>query len=176
MLQFSRLVDSEISRQTESRLRELLDDSFEGDFSPEDWEHTCGGIRFLGYLGDQLLAHGAVVSRSIQVDGIRTLMGYVEGVAVDPRNWRNGYGTQLLSEITRHCRSEFQLSMLSTGDKEFYRRHGWLDFEGESYILQEGVKVRSEDEDEGLMFLLGLQYQEVHPKEVVCESRTGDSW
>ena len=66
--------------------------------------------------------------------------------------------------------------MLSTGDKEFYRRHGWLDFEGESYILQEGVKVRSEDEDEGLMFLLGLQYQKVHPKEVVCESRTGDSW
>ncbi|MFM8503046.1 MAG: GNAT family N-acetyltransferase [Actinomycetota bacterium] len=176
MFQIKRVLDGELNLQITSNLRELLDVAFEGDFSEEDWLHTFGGFRFLGYLDGKLIAHGAVVLRNMKVDGREIQVGYVEGVAVLPMHWRKGFGSLLMSEITSYCSSEFQLSMLSTGDKHFYRKHGWLDFSGESYVLKNGVEIRTLDEDEGLMFLVGVTGETSRITKAVCESRVGDHW
>jgi aminoglycoside 2'-N-acetyltransferase I len=176
MLRISRTLDSDLTTQIESALQSLMSEAFEGEFSEEDWQHTFGGMRFLGYVDNQLIAHGAVIQRWMDVEGERKLVGYVEGIAVTPTLWRKGFGSLLMAELTTYCRSEFPLSMLSTGEKDFYRRHGWSDFAGESYVFNKGVEIRTEDEDEGLMYLLGSSQDNVGPRKVVCESRAGDAW
>ena len=176
MLRMSQVLDADLDPQISAVARNLLNDAFEGDFSGEDWQHTFGGVRFLGFLNDKLIAHGAVVPRKIKVDESDLVVGYAEGIAVAPTYWHQGYGSLLMAEITSFCRSEFSLSMLSTSEKGFYRKHGWSDFEGMSYVLKDGVEIRSEDEDEGLMYLPGLSRDTGSPKKVICESRVGDAW
>lgn len=176
MLRISRASDADLDPQISAVVRNLLNDAFEGDFSEEDWKHTFGGMRFLGFLNDQLIAHGAVVPRKIEVDESDLIIGYVEGIAVAPTYWHKGYGSLLMADITSYCLSEFSLSMLSTSEKGFYRKHGWCDFEGMSYVFKDGVEIRSEDEDEGLMYLSGLHQFTDYPRKVVCEARDGDAW
>ena len=176
MLRISRASDADLDSQISEVLRNLLNEAFEGDFSEEDWQHTFGGMRFLGFLNDQLIAHGAVVRRKIKVDESDLIIGYVEGIAVAPTYWHKGYGSLLMADITSYCLSEFSLSMLSTSEKGFYRKHGWCDFEGMSYVFKDGVEIRSEDEDEGLMYLSGLHQFTDYPRKVVCEARDGDAW
>ena len=66
--------------------------------------------------------------------------------------------------------------MLSTDEKAFYRRLGWSEFTGESYVLMDGREVRSAEEDDGLMFLPGLATTKKAINRVVCELREGDAW
>jgi aminoglycoside 2'-N-acetyltransferase I len=91
-------LNTDLSKQAEFTLKELLSDAFEGDFSEEDWQHTFGGMRFLGHHKDQLIAHGAVVKRWMQVDGLKTLVGYVEGIAQGIRITSNGGVNVLLQK------------------------------------------------------------------------------
>ena len=176
MLQIAQITDVDLNQSIEAELLELMNDAFEGDLSEEDWQHTYGGIRFMGYLNDELIGHGAVILRSMKVDGDEIKVGYVEAIAIDPRHWRQGYGSRLISEITLYCRSKFSFSMLSTSEKAFYRKYGWMDFEGESYVSQAEVEVRSKEEDEGLMYLFGRNEIARVPRKIVCESRSGDAW
>ena len=176
MFKVSRLIDVHLNSQFQIPLRKLLSEAFEDDFSDEDWQHTYGGVRFLGHFDGHLISHGAVVPRKMQVDGASMLVGYVEGIAVSPGFQRKGFGSLLMEEITSYCKSDFRLSMLSTDEKVFYERQNWLDFQGNSYVLKDGVEIRSEDEDEGLMYLLGLHQFTDYPRKVVCEARVGDAW
>lgn len=162
--------------KVESEILNLLKDAFEGDFSEEDWQHSLGGVRLIGFMNEEIVAHGAVVPRAVRIDDVEEIIGYVEAIAVDPRFWRQGIGTALMEEITKICKSQYQFSMLSTGEKDFYRRSGWVDFKGESYVDLGEKVVRSEEEDEGLMYLGVGKYLNVSPLKVVCKSRSGDSW
>lgn len=160
----------------EGRLRYLLDLAFEGDFSIEDWEHTHGGARLIGTLEEKVIAHGAVVPRRMWLDEKEVIVGYVEAIAVAPQHWRNGHGSRLMEAITRHCDENFSFAMLSTGEKEFYRKFGWRDFPGSSQILIEGKVTSSADEDEGLMYLSSRSIAISSASVILCEARSGDAW
>lgn len=176
MLQIALIDDSKLNEALEVSLRELLNGAFEGDFAEEDWQHTLGGTRFVGHLNNQLIAHGSVVPRQMQVDDQIIEVGYVEGIAIAPDHWRKGYGSQLMEEITRYCNSKYSISILSTDEQAFYKKHGWSNFDGESYVSTNGIVTRSAEEVEGLMILFGLDQAMVSPRKVVCESRAGDAW
>ena len=51
-------------------VRALCDKAFEGDFSDADWEHALGGVHALGFEGDRLVAHAALVARRL-LHGVR---------------------------------------------------------------------------------------------------------
>lgn len=91
MFKVSRLIDVHLNSQIQIPLRKILNEAFEDDFSEEDWQHTYGGVRFLGHLDGHLISHGAVVPRKMQVDGASMLVGYVEGIAVSPGFQRKGF-------------------------------------------------------------------------------------
>jgi aminoglycoside 2'-N-acetyltransferase I len=166
----------DIDSETESTITALLDLAYEGDFSPEDWEHTFGGQYFIGYLDGTIIAHGSVVPRKMFIDGEEVTVGYVEAIAVLPTHWRQGFGTQLMAQITEFCLETYELSILSSDAIKFYSRLGWREFVGESFVQDGDVEVRTEEEDEGLMLLHGKnsQIREIH--RAVCESRSGDDW
>ena len=176
MLQIRRATDSELKPEIEENLLTLLNNAFEGDFSEADWKHTFGGTRFLGFLDNNLVAHGAVVERPMRINNVEMKVGYVEGIAVAPEHWRKGFGSLLMTEITSFCKSKLIISMLSTDEHLFYSKHGWERFDGESYVLVDEIEVRSEDEDAGLMYLLGLSEDTHAPRKAVCNSRDGDAW
>ena len=169
------LVD-QVNPETESCIRTLLDLAYEGDFSSEDWEHTFGGKYFIGYLGDTIIAHGSVVPRSMFIDGEAITVGYVEAIAVLPSHWRQGFGTQLMKEVTQFCHNNYEISMLSTDENQFYQRIGWLQFQGESFVKNSDTEVRTAEEDEGLMFLPGNKSGITQIQRAVCDARGGDSW
>lgn len=176
MFRVSRHVDADLKAHVEASLRELMAKAFEDDFSDNDWKNTYGGMRFLGHFEERLIAHGAVVPRKMNIDGEPKIVGYVEAIAVEPSYWRKGYGSLLMADLTSFCKSEFSLSMLSTDEKDFYRKSGWRDFQGMSYVLQDGKEVRTEDEDYGLMYILGKDPALEEPRKAVCNSRSGDDW
>lgn len=170
------LSNQALSNSDQAVVLALLDQAYEGDFSAEDWEHSFGGSRFLGYLDAELIAHGVIVSRRIWLNDIEFQVGYLEAIAVLPKYQRQGYGTALLTEITKFAKANYLVSMLSTDEKDFYRKFGWLDFSGESYVLTTGELVRSADEDTGLMWLPGANSNLVDLTKAVCEDRSGDAW
>ena len=166
----------DVDSDTELSIRALLDLAYEGDFSFEDWEHTFGGKYFIGYLGDAIISHGSVVPRNMFIDGEAMTVGYVEAIAVLPSHWRQGFGTQLMQQITKFCQDNYELSMLSTDENQFYKRLGWCQFQGESFARTGDLEVRTFEEDEGLMLLHGRGSQIREIQRTVCESRSGDDW
>ena len=157
-------------------IRRLLSEAFEGDFSHADWEHTCGGIRFLGIEDDEVISHGAVITRRIWIDGNEHQVGYVEGIAVTPQHWRKGHGSKLMKELTSYCAESFSISLLSPGEKEFYSRFGWREFSGKSFVKEGDEIVRTREDDDSLMYLLGRVPISEPLQEFICEIRSGDPW
>jgi aminoglycoside 2'-N-acetyltransferase I len=153
----------------------LVMDAFEHDFSVDDWQHTFGGTRFLGKLHDTLIAHAAVVSRVMQINGVEHSVGYIEGMCVAPAFQKHGYGRLLLQTVSTYCLSQYRISMLSTDEKHFYRQCGWIDFQGKSYVRHGQTLSRSADEDGGLM-LLSACVDEFVAADIACEDRMGDAW
>ena len=166
----------ELDSNLETSLQEMLDLAYEGDFSSEDWEHAVGGLHFIGFLADTIIAHGSVVPREMFIDGHILTVGYVEAVAVSPKCTGQGFGSILMRTITDFCLDNYELSMLSTDEKMFYQRLGWHQFTGESFIRLDNSEIRSAEEDEGLMFLPSDKSNKRNILRAVCQARSGDSW
>ena len=153
----------------------MLVDAFEGDFSEEDFLHTHGGVRMLGILDGQIIAHAALTPRNMLIDNQEAIVGYVEGFAVASSYQGKGFGKRLMKSMTDLCLDNYAISMLSTGENGFYRAFGWMDFLGKSYVIENGVKVRTADEDSGLM-IRSNQLGKYLQAEIACFSRPGDAW
>jgi GNAT superfamily N-acetyltransferase len=100
----------------------------------------------------------------------------VEAVAVLPAYWRQGFGTQLMKQITQFCYDNYEISMLSTDEKHFYKKLGWRQFQGESFVRNGESEIRTVEEDEGLMLLPGKNCGTNEIRRAICEPRSGDDW
>jgi len=166
----------DVDSKTASSTKSLLELAYDGDFSVEDWEHTLGGQYFIDFLDDTIIAHGSVVSRNMFINGGALTVGYVEAVAVLPSYWQQGFGTQLMKQITQFCYNNYELSMLSTDEKQFYEKLGWQQFQGESFVRNGESEVRTVEEDDGLMLLFGKNGGLSEIWRAVCQPRSGDDW
>jgi aminoglycoside 2'-N-acetyltransferase I len=157
-------------------LRLLLDDAFGGSFSHEDWRHTMGGLHVLA-ADDEIVAHAAVVERLL-VAGDRPLRtGYVEGVASAERRRGRGFGSAVLREASRIIQEDFELGALSTGVPGFFSRLGWEPWKGPTYVNSPAGRVRTADDDDGIMVLrtpLTRDLDAAAP--LTCDWRRGDVW
>lgn len=159
------------------RIRMMLDQAFEGRLSDDDWEHALGGWHVVLTRDGGVLSHAAVVPRSM-VFGHRPLrVGYVEAVATAPDARRRGLATHAMTVAAEIVRRDFEIGALSTGIQPFYERLGWVRWRGPSFVNDEGRKIRTRDEDDGLMVLrcdASLDVALTAP--IICEARRGDDW
>jgi aminoglycoside 2'-N-acetyltransferase I len=162
--------------QNALEIAKLLEDSYEGDFSEQDWQHTFGGARFVGTLDDQIVAHAAVVPREVLINELPMTIGYLEGVAVSPKFQSQGLGSQLIQHVSDFCRSSYEISMLSTDEFDFYGKFGWQRFKGTSGVMQDSVKSFTPEEDDGLMYLAGNSTDSIEISTAYCDWREGDCW
>ncbi|MFN7978215.1 MAG: GNAT family N-acetyltransferase [Vicinamibacterales bacterium] len=72
--------------------RALMDAAFDGDFSDDDWAHALGGWHAIIEDGDAVIAHAAVVPRTLTIGARVVRVGYVEAVAVTPASNAAGSG------------------------------------------------------------------------------------
>lgn len=164
--------------------RRLCEAAFAGDpdgaFGDEDWAHALGG-RHVVVLDDEagdLLAHAAVVPRTLHVAGSPFRAGYVEAVATRPGRHGEGLGSVAMIEVGELVRRHFELGALSTGRWSFYERMGWERWQGPTFVRQpDGTDLRTEEEDDGVMVLrFGPSATVDRRRPIACDARPGDAW
>ena len=158
-------------------LRALLVAAFGGTFSADDWDHTLGGCHVLVTESGVLVAHAAVVERTLHVDGVPFRTGYVEGVATAPSRQGRGLGTLATGAATDLVRAGFDLGALSTGVPAFYERLGWERWAGPTFVRGDGGAVRTPGEDGGVLVLRhGPSAGVALAAGIACDARSGDDW
>jgi len=167
----------EASGELLSRLRRLLGDAFDGDFSATDWEHTLGGWHVVVTDGGVVVSHAAVVPRVLEVAGRPLQTGYVEGVATVATRRREGLGSLAMAAASTVIRDEFGMGALSTGSHDFYARLGWQPWQGPTYVRHGSEVIRTAEDDDGLMVLRFGPSKDIDlTAPLSCAGRRGDDW
>lgn len=171
------LTTAEAPAKLLTEVRALLDGAFAGDFTDDDWAHSCGGRHVVVTEGGTVVAHAAVVPRELRVAGVAFRTGYVEGVGALVARQRAGLGSLATARATQLVRDEYQLGALSTGRPAFYRRVGWESWAGPTFVRRGTATVRTPEEDDGVMVLRHGPSAAVDlGSPLSCEARTGDDW
>lgn len=161
-----------------SEIRALLDTAFAGAFSDDDWDHACGGWHVTVTDGPALVAHAAVVPRTLEVGAWAVPTGYVEEVATTPGRQGEGLGSLAMTEVAAIVQDGgFAMGALSTGRHGFYERLGWERWQGPTFVREGGERRRTEEEDDGIMVLrFGLTGAVDVRQPLTCAARGGDDW
>ena len=173
-----RAATGELSSRDIDLVRRMMVAAWEdGSFADSDWEHALGGVHVFVEDDGQILSHGSVVERTLEVDGVRVRAGYVEAVATWPEHQRRGHASLVMGEIGDIIRGEYELGALSTPVPEFYERLGWERWRGPTWVRTATGTERTPDDDGGIMI---LRTPASPPLDVnanlSCEWRSGDVW
>ncbi len=168
---------AELDRATMAASRRLMDLAFD-DFTDDDWGHALGGWHAVLGEGADVVAHAAVVLRTIVVGPREYRAGYVEAVAVHPVLQGQGLGSRVMAAVNDIVRTRFEIGALSTGEWHFYERLGWERWRGPVYVrARDGRLVRAVDEDESVMVLRGRAGSTIDlTSAIACDERAGDAW
>lgn len=146
-------------------MRRLLDEAFEGGLTEDDWHHTLGGIHILALEGQEVVAHAAVVGRTLVAQGRPLPTGYAEAVATRPDRRLQGYATLVMGEAGRIIERGYRLGALSTARLGFYERFGWEHWQGPTFVASPLGLLRTPAT--GDLDLAGP---------LTCDWRPGDAW
>ncbi|WP_135229519.1 GNAT family N-acetyltransferase [Deinococcus fonticola] len=157
-------------------LRTLLDVVYEGEFSPEDWDHALGGLHTLAWQGAQVIGHAAVVQRAVLVGNQPYRAGYLEAMGVHPDWQRRGVGRQLMRRVNTQVEHGYDLGLLSPSDegRPLYAGTGWLDWLGERRSFTPGGVTPTPDEEVMVYGRADLGLDLTQP--LTCDYRSGDVW
>ncbi len=168
---------ADLDNETRLSAHQLLIDAFEGKFSDEDWDHALGGMHALVYHHGALIAHAAVVQRSLIYRGTPLRTGYVEGVAVR-EDWRGqGLGAALMDAAEQVIRGAYRLGGLKPSEsaRQLYLDRGWLKWRGPTSVLAPGGTIHTPENDGGV-FVLPVDIQLDPTVDLICDWRCGDVW
>jgi aminoglycoside 2'-N-acetyltransferase I len=164
-----------------SAIRALLWAAFGDDpeeaMTEDDWGHALGGAHFLLELDGEIVAHAAVVARTLEIDGRPLLTGYVEAVATAVGHQSRGLGSRLMSDVGAYIGERFELGALGTGRHQFYERLGWRTWQGPSWVRSPEGPRRTPGDDG---YILVLATPASPPLDfgapISCDWRPGDVW
>ena len=162
--------------------RRLMDEAFGDDpeeaFGDDDWDHALGGTHVVVVEDGLVLAHAALVERTLHTADRSLRTGYVEAVATRPDRQGEGLGSLAVAPATDLVRAHFELGALGTGRWTFYERLGWERWRGPTHVrTATGEQVRTEDDDDGVMVLRTGPSAELDlTGPLTCEERPGDDW
>jgi aminoglycoside 2'-N-acetyltransferase I len=167
---------ADLDAETLAAARALVYDAFD-DITEHDWEHSLGGIHALGWDGEELVGHAAVVQRRLLHGGRALRTGYVEGVGVRADHRRRGYGAAMMEALERVVRGAYDVGALGATDEAapLYAGRGWKLWQGPSSALTPDGIRRTPDDDGGIYVLPGAVALDL-AGELTCDWRDGDVW
>jgi len=117
------------------------------------WESIGPGLHVIASdEAGRVLAHAAIVHRTLYPGELVVPTAYVEAVAVLPDRQRTGLGSEVMGVIDGIIDRQYQLGALGTGSQPFYERLGWEIWRGPTWIRnRDGDLERSAAEDGGIM-------------------------
>lgn len=169
---------SELEPELLEALQAMLVEVFEGTFEDADWEHALGGIHAIALSEDgEPVGHASVVQRRLLHGGRALRTGYVEGVGVRREARRRGHASALMGAVERVIRGAYEIGALSASDAAIplYTARGWLPWQGETYALAPGGRVRTPEDDDSL-HVLELARPLDRAGEIACDWRDGNVW
>jgi aminoglycoside 2'-N-acetyltransferase I len=179
MTRLRRAATAELNEEELAAVRRMVFGAFGGRFDEHDWEHTLGGMHVLAVEDGGFVAHGAVVERTMVVDGRALRTGYVEGVATRGDRRGRGLATLVMREVGRVVREGYELGALAdgTGIPGFYQRLGWEVWQGPTWVAGPQGPERTADEDGSVLVLRTPATGELDPTgSIMCDWRGGDVW
>ena len=177
MIEVRTVHTAELGSATLAAARDLLEQAFDGRWSPHDWDHSLGGVHALAWDGGTLVGHGSVVQRRLLCGGRAVRTGYVEGVGVRADRRGRGHGAAVMAALERVIRGGYELGALSASDAAvgFYTARGWLRWQGPTWSLTPYGVVRTPDDD-GAVFVLPVTVTPDPASPLTCDWRDGDVW
>jgi len=158
-------------------LHDWLAVAYAGDFAEEDFAHAIGGLHALIRDTRGIVSHAAIVPRIMVCDGHPLRVGYVEAVATRSDQRRRGYANQVLGKIGEIIARNYDIGVLSTGLHEVYSPLGWQRWRGASYVQTTCERVRTADDDGGIMVLRTSRTPVLDlGGTIVADWRSGDIW
>ena len=161
-------------------IRALLDEAFAADadrFDDLDWEHALGGTHVLAEAEGRIVAHAAIVHRTLHVAGTPLRTGYVEAVATVTARQGAGIGSMVMDEVGRLIRERFELGALGTGRHAFYARLGWETWRGPSFVRTGDSLEPTPDDDGSIMVLRTPSTPRLDlDAAITSDWRAGDVW
>ena len=128
---------------------------------------------------DEVVAHAAVVGRTMVAGGRALGTGYVEGVATRGDRRRKGLATLVMAEVGRVVTEGYELGALADGTRipGFYQRLGWETWQGPTFVAGPRGRERTAEEDGSILVLRTPATGELDPAgSLVCDWRAGDVW
>ncbi|MFT4287107.1 GNAT family N-acetyltransferase [Nocardioides sp.] len=174
---FGVVASSALDEADRARLQQLWSEAFGSRFSEHDADHAFGGWHVVAWTGGELVAHASVIERRIQFGPDWRNIGYVEAVAVVPKQQHRRLGSAAMELLHDEITMRWPVAMLSTGRATgFYESLGWERWQGISYTLTSDGRVT--DNEHGGLMILRIDPSAVPDLtvEVTCEDRPGDAW
>jgi aminoglycoside 2'-N-acetyltransferase I len=124
-----------------------------------------------------IVAHAAVVPRTLVADERRLAVGYVEAVASAEAVRGQGHARRAMQVVNDIIQSAYDLGALSTGVWDFYAQLGWRRWQGPTFVDAPEGRVRTPDDDDSTMVLLTERTADLAlTAELTCDWRPGDVW
>jgi aminoglycoside 2'-N-acetyltransferase I len=179
MAELRSVATTELSSAELAALRRLLEQAFDGRFGEDDWRHTVGGRHLLAVEAGEVVAHAAVVARTLVAGGRPLRTGYVEGVATRSDRRRQGLAVAVMREADRVIRQGYQLGALSDGSglQGFYQRLGWERWQGPTFVATADGPLRTAEDDDSVLVVRTPTTGDLDlAAPLVCDWRPGDVW
>jgi aminoglycoside 2'-N-acetyltransferase I len=164
-----------------SAIREIMTLAFGDDeeerFGEDDWAHALGGVHVVVDIDGEIVAHAAIVERTLRMGELPLRTGYVEAVATTPALQGQGLGTLAMADVATLIRDRYELGALGTGSHHFYQRLGWVVWQGPTFVRTAEGLQRTPDEDGGILVLETPASPALDIRAPLsCEWRPGDVW
>lgn len=163
-----------------SAAEKLVRSAFGAGFRDYDWLHGVDGVHVLITEDRELVAHAAVVPRTLRhLDDVFDT-GYVEGVAVRGDQQGRGLGRLVMDHTESIIRTRHRIGALNAVEDAaaFYAGRGWLSWDGPTQAdTPDGVIDTYDPTDRIFLFPTGgpaLDLTASAP--LICDWRPGDVW
>jgi aminoglycoside 2'-N-acetyltransferase I len=174
-------LSAELAEPEERELRTLCELAWVAkgsEFRPVAWQAARGGTHFLIAEAGAVVAHAAVVDRTLEWDGRALRTGYVEAVATLPGRQGEGLGSAVMRAVTAFVDERYELGALDTATPGFYERLGWARWPGRTGVREpDGVRLTPEEDGKVLVHLPGASLELRGDGLLVCDGgRPGEPW
>lgn len=158
----------------------LVRAAFGASFRSHDWLHAVEGTHVLVTDNQVLVAHAAVVPRTLRLYGNPLDTGYVEGVAVRADQRGRGLGRVVMDHAEALICARHSLGALNAVDTaaDFYGARGWKPWTGHTQAIgPAGIIDTFDDADRIYLLNHTTQVEPVNPAiPLICDWRVGDLW
>jgi aminoglycoside 2'-N-acetyltransferase I len=174
-------ISAELGEREEAELRTLCELAWiakGSEFRASDWRAALGGTHFVVADGGAVVAHAAVVDRTLEWDGRPLRTGYVEAVATLPGRQGQGLASAVMHAVNAYVDERYELGALDTATPGFYERLGWVRWPGRTGVrTPEGVRPTPAEDGKVLLRISEAAPELRKDGLLVCDGgRPGDPW